>query len=110
MATGNHFWLDIAAGVAIAAVAYVVARLRGPNRLRVSHDASQPIADADSASVAIRRRARGAQRRYTTGVRRRGRARHVGARATRITPNALTAAGVTLCIAAAVLVYFEYQG
>jgi CDP-diacylglycerol--glycerol-3-phosphate 3-phosphatidyltransferase len=29
---------------------------------------------------------------------------------TRVTPNALTAAGVTLCAAAAVLVYLEYRG
>ena len=28
---------------------------------------------------------------------------------TRVTPNVLTAAGVTLCVVAAVLVYFEYR-
>jgi phosphatidylglycerophosphate synthase len=47
---------------------------------------------------------------YTTGVRR------IAARSmsrlgrTRVTPNALTAAGVLLCAAAAVVVYFEYRG
>ncbi len=33
---------------------------------------------------------------------------HLGA--TRLTPDALTAAGVLLCLAGAVLVYFEYRG
>jgi phosphatidylinositol phosphate synthase len=33
----------------------------------------------------------------------------VGLARTRVTPNMLTAAGVTLCAAAAVLVYFEYR-
>ena len=47
---------------------------------------------------------------YTTGARRLA-ARWIGGLArTRITPNALTASGVTLCAAASVLVYFEYRG
>jgi CDP-diacylglycerol--glycerol-3-phosphate 3-phosphatidyltransferase len=46
---------------------------------------------------------------YTDGVRRLA-ARSVTSLArTRVTPNALTAAGVTLCAVAAVLVYFEYR-
>ena len=46
---------------------------------------------------------------YTTGARRLA-ARWIGGLArTRITPNALTFSGVTLCAAAAVLVYFEYR-
>ena len=47
---------------------------------------------------------------YTTGARRLA-ARWIGGLArTRITPDALTVSGVTLCGAAAVLVYFEYRG
>ena len=46
---------------------------------------------------------------YTSGARSWA-ARSVGGLArTRITPNALTASGVTLCAVAAVLVYFEYR-
>jgi CDP-diacylglycerol--glycerol-3-phosphate 3-phosphatidyltransferase len=46
---------------------------------------------------------------YTNGARRLA-ARWIGGLArTRVTPNALTASGVTLCAAAAVLVYFEYR-
>ncbi len=46
---------------------------------------------------------------YTSAARRLA-SRSVGGLArTRITPNALTAAGVTLCAVAAVLVYFEYR-
>jgi len=46
---------------------------------------------------------------YTGGVRRMaaGGMRRLGQ--TRVSPNALTAAGVSLCIAASVLVYFEYK-
>src|SRR5205807_5666012 len=47
---------------------------------------------------------------YTSGARRLA-ARWIGGLArTRITPNALTFSGVSLCAAAAVLVYFEYRG
>ena len=47
---------------------------------------------------------------YTTGVRRLA-ARSMGGLArTRVTPNALTAGGVVLCAAGAVVVYFEYRG
>jgi len=46
---------------------------------------------------------------YTGGPRRLA-SRSIGGLArTRVTPNALTAAGVTLCALAAVLVYFEYR-
>ncbi len=46
---------------------------------------------------------------YTDGVRRMaaGGMRRLGR--TRVSPNALTAAGVSLCIAASVIVYFEYR-
>jgi CDP-diacylglycerol---glycerol-3-phosphate 3-phosphatidyltransferase len=46
---------------------------------------------------------------YTTGARRLASRSVTGLTRTRVTPNALTAAGVTLCAAAAVLVYFEYR-
>jgi phosphatidylinositol phosphate synthase len=44
---------------------------------------------------------------YTTGARALAARSIVGLARTRITPNALTTAGVSLCLAAAVLVYFE---
>jgi len=46
---------------------------------------------------------------YTTGARRIASRSIVGLTRTRVTPNALTTGGVTLCAAAAVLVYFEYR-
>src|SRR5881397_3165283 len=46
---------------------------------------------------------------YTTGARTLASRSIVGLTRTRVTPNALTTAGVTLCLAAAVLVYFEYR-
>jgi phosphatidylglycerophosphate synthase len=46
---------------------------------------------------------------YTTGARRLASRSIVGLTRTRVTPNALTTAGVTLCILASVLVYFEYR-
>ena len=45
---------------------------------------------------------------YTTGARSLASRSIVGLARTRVTPNALTTAGVSLCLAAAVLVYFEY--
>jgi CDP-diacylglycerol--glycerol-3-phosphate 3-phosphatidyltransferase len=47
---------------------------------------------------------------YTTGARTLASRSIVGLARTRVTPNALTTAGVSLCLAAAVLVYFEYRG
>jgi CDP-diacylglycerol--glycerol-3-phosphate 3-phosphatidyltransferase len=46
---------------------------------------------------------------YTQGARRLASRSITGLARTRVTPNALTAAGVTLCTAAAVLVYLEYR-
>ena len=46
---------------------------------------------------------------YTTGARRLATVSMSGLARTRVTPNALTAAGVTLCAIASVLVYFEYR-
>jgi CDP-diacylglycerol---glycerol-3-phosphate 3-phosphatidyltransferase len=46
---------------------------------------------------------------YTVGVRRFASRSIEGLARTRVSPNALTAAGVALCILAAVVVYFEYR-
>ncbi len=46
---------------------------------------------------------------YTTGARTLASRSIVGLTRTRVTPNALTTAGVSLCLAAAVIVYFEYH-
>src|SRR3954453_1791413 len=47
---------------------------------------------------------------YTTGARSLASRSIVGLTRTRITPNALTTSGVSLCLASAVLVFFEYRG
>ena len=49
------------------------------------------------------------QRRYIDGVRRAAANSVTGLARTRVSPNALTATGVTLCFAASVAVYFEYR-
>jgi CDP-diacylglycerol--glycerol-3-phosphate 3-phosphatidyltransferase len=46
---------------------------------------------------------------YTTGARSLASRSIVGLARTRVTPNALTTAGVSLCLAASVLVFFEYK-
>src|SRR5437870_12894125 len=46
---------------------------------------------------------------YTTGARTLASRSIVGLTRSRVTPNALTTAGVCLCLAAAVLVFFEYR-
>ena len=46
---------------------------------------------------------------YTDGARRMASRSMTGLARTRVTPNALTTTGVTLCAAGAVLVYFEYR-
>ncbi len=52
-------------------------------------------------------RAEGLKRGYTHGARRLASRSMLGLSRTRVTPNALTAAGVSLCAAASVLVFFE---
>ncbi len=47
---------------------------------------------------------------YTGGARQLASRSIVGLARTRVSPNALTTAGVLLCAAASVLVYFEYRG
>jgi phosphatidylinositol phosphate synthase len=46
---------------------------------------------------------------YTSGARRLASRSITSLARTRVSPNALTASGVTLCVAASVLVYFEYR-
>src|SRR5215467_2474046 len=46
---------------------------------------------------------------YTTGARSLASRSVVGLTRTRVTPNALTTAGVSLCLAASVVVFFEYR-
>jgi CDP-diacylglycerol--glycerol-3-phosphate 3-phosphatidyltransferase len=46
---------------------------------------------------------------YTTGARRLASQSMTSLARTRVSPNALTTSGVSLCIAASVLVYFEYR-
>src|SRR5207247_7030267 len=46
---------------------------------------------------------------YTTGARKLAAQSMTGLARTRVTPNALTTTGVTLCALASVLVYFEYR-
>jgi CDP-diacylglycerol---glycerol-3-phosphate 3-phosphatidyltransferase len=54
-------------------------------------------------------RAEALKRGYTDGARRLATRSITGLARTRVTPNALTAGGVTLCAAAAVLVWLEYR-
>jgi CDP-diacylglycerol---glycerol-3-phosphate 3-phosphatidyltransferase len=59
--------------------------------------------------VPLMNRAAALKHGYTTGARRLASQSITGLARTRITPNALTASGVTLCAVASVLVYFEYR-
>ena len=96
MATGNHFWLDIVAGIVVALVAAAIVNHKHVRALRARR---RPVAGLT----------RSFKERYTTGVRR-GAARSMGHLATdAVSPDALTFAGVTLCAVAAVIVYFEYK-
>ena len=52
-------------------------------------------------------RAAGVKQGYTQGARRIASRSMLGLARTRVTPNALTAVGVTLCIVSAFVVYFE---
>ena len=90
MATGNHFWLDIAAGIVVAGVAAAI--VYRPWR-------TSPHA----------RRGMSVKTVYTSGARVIAARSMTGLARTRVTPNMLTAAGVTLCAVGAVLVYFEYR-
>ena len=55
------------------------------------------------------RSAAAVKRSYTSGARRLAGRSITGLARTRVTPNALTASGVTLCAVASVLVWFEYR-
>jgi CDP-diacylglycerol---glycerol-3-phosphate 3-phosphatidyltransferase len=63
--------------------------------------------DREPASVPPVSRAAGLKQGYTQGARRFASRSMLGLARTRVTPNALTAAGVSLCLAASVLVFLE---
>jgi phosphatidylglycerophosphate synthase len=75
----------------------------GANGLGDAHRKRAMIANMRSSAAMTLRDA------YTTGARRLASRSIVGLARTRVTPNALTTAGVTLCILASALVYFEYR-
>ena len=120
MATGNHFWLDVVAGVARRrdrAALLVYRTVRAPSdaaplaaQTAVCRRAQAARKEAASVPrVTERPRSPGSSRATPTG-RAGSPSRWIGGLArTRVTPNALTAAGVTLCAAAAVLVWFGDQ-
>ena len=110
MATGNHYWLDIAAGVGVAALAATRARLdREPARRAGPRARRAP--QLTSRHMSTTPKAPGPERRtYQDEVRKvaaRGMG-HLGE--TSLTPDALTVFGVLLCAAGAVCVWFEYRG
>ncbi|HET7045055.1 MAG TPA: CDP-alcohol phosphatidyltransferase family protein [Gaiellaceae bacterium] len=73
---------------------------RGEPRLKAAGSASA----APRANVAAQ-----VQQRYTVGARRLASQSVTGLARTRVTPNALTVSGVSLCIAGSVVVWFEYR-
>ena len=98
MATGNHFWLDILAGHRRRA-------RRGRRRL----PAADPAAPAPEPGRGLKPPRVDVKSTYTDGARRIASRSMTGLARTRVTPSMLTAAGVSLCILASVLVYFEYR-
>ena len=114
MATGNHFWLDCIAGVARRAGG---AGDRLPPRHRPRSCRSASVGDRlptrqatpadDAATVSRVSRAAAIKQGYTTGARRMATRSISGLARTRVTPDALTVSGVTLCFVASVLVLFE---
>src|SRR5512133_3080277 len=103
MATANHFWLDVLAGIVLGTIALALvyqARIRSFIARETAHSRN-----AMRESAVLHRVKQG----YTTGAGSLASRSIVGLTRTRVTPNALTTAGVSLCVAAAVLVYFEYR-
>ena len=112
IATANHYVLDVLAGIGVAVAALLATtwlprlfgRLRAarPGHRKPAIVAHSRIAMMEMNSTSLRRVKHG----YTSG------ARSIASRSvtrlarTRVTPNVLTAAGVSLCLAAAVLVPF----
>ena len=93
MATANHFWLDVVAGVGVALVALaIIHRRRVVSAVLRTHLVT-------TLKERLHRAGRGRSRPRSM----------VGPRRSRVTPNALTASGVLLCAISSVLVYFEYR-
>jgi len=81
-----------------------VSQRQRPSRRRNRPRRARGAGTTGSANVATH-----VQERYTTGARRLATQSVTGLARTRVTPNALTLAGVGLCILGAVLVWFEYR-
>ena len=64
----------------------------------------------DAATLARVNMAAEIQQRYTVGARRIATQSVTGLARTRVTPNALTVSGLSLCVAGSLLVFFEYHG
>src|SRR5216684_3169423 len=77
---------------------------RAPSQACYSSAHSRNAMGEDMRETAVLRRLKQG---YTVGARTLASRSVVGLARTRVTPNALTTAGVSLCLAAAVLVYFE---
>ena len=104
MSTGNHYWLDVAAGIAVAGIA-ALDRLPPPAPARMS-DAAPGGDPGPGASVSELDRVK---QEYTRAAREILQRSMRGVAKTKLTPDMLTLAGVTLCLAGAVLVGFEQR-
>ena len=116
MATGNHFWLDCLAGAVVALVAMAIVykwdairglavrprRERATARAALRPDTAATVRSHVSKAAAIKDG-------YTAGARSLAPRSMGGLARTRVTPNALTASGVTLCAVASIVVLFEHR-
>ena len=104
MATGNHYWLDCIAGAVIAVITGLAAvPPQGLPRLAVGRPrVSEPQPGEPRVSELDR-----VKQEYTDAARQILQRSMRGVAKTKLTPDMLTLAGVSLCIAGAVLVGFE---
>ena len=111
MSTGNHFWLDVAAGVGRRRTRGAVGLSR---RCRGAHtDAASGVTDPPPPAATETRGARleldRVKQEYTSAARQILQRSMRGVAKTKLTPDMLTLTGVTLCLAGAVLVGFEQR-
>ena len=103
--TGNHYWLDVVAGVAIAIVTghrpLPPEQCSGAGASTAAH-VSEPPAQGPRVSELDR-----VKQEYTQAARQILQRSMKGVAKTKLTPDMLTMAGVTLCLVGAVLVGFE---
>ena len=114
MATANHFWLDIAAGVLVALIAGAIVYRRPLRRALRRTEASagvseQQPAPGDGGPDARVGELDRVKQEYTRAAREILQRSMRGVAKTKLTPDMLTLAGVTLCLAGAVLVGFEQR-